>query len=50
MTDFQKDVALGIMFIAGIFGFLSGAFIVSAIVFAATAMFSNMFSPRRIHD
>ncbi|WP_431066551.1 hypothetical protein [Methylotuvimicrobium sp.] len=50
MTDFQKDVALGLMFIIGIFGFISGAFIVSAMIFASAAMFSIMFSNRRIRD
>lgn len=48
MTDFQKDISLGLMFIIGIFGFISGAFIASAIVFASAAMFSTMFSGRRI--
>ena len=42
MTDFQKDIFVGLLFTTGIFGFISGAFIVSAVVFAVSAMFSNI--------
>ncbi len=42
MNDFQRDVLLGLMFIAGIFGFISGEFIVSTILFASAAIYSNI--------
>lgn len=42
MTDFQKDILVGLLFVTGLFGFISGAFIVSAVVFAASAIFSNI--------
>ena len=42
MTDFQKDILVGLLFIIGLFGFISGAFIVSAVVFATSAIFSNI--------
>lgn len=42
MTDLQKDILVGILFVTGIFGFMSGAFIISATTFAVSAMFSNI--------
>lgn len=42
MNDFQRDVLIGVMFIAGIFGFISGEFIVSTVVFASAAIYSNI--------
>ena len=42
MNSFSKDITVGIMFIVGIFGFISGSFIVSTVVFAMAAVFSNM--------
>ena len=42
MTDFQKDILVGFLFITGLFGFISGAFIISAVVFATSAMLSNI--------
>ena len=42
MNDFQRDVLIGIMFLVGIFGFISGEFIVSTMVFASAAIFSNL--------
>lgn len=49
MTDFQRDILIGLMFIIGIFGFISGEFIISTIVFASAAIFSNMVLNRRLH-
>jgi len=42
MTDLQKDILVGLLFVVGIFAFISGAFIVSAAVFASSAIFSNI--------
>lgn len=42
MTEFQKDILVGALFVSGIFGFISGAFIISAVLFSATAIFSNV--------
>ncbi|MCK5355276.1 MAG: hypothetical protein KAJ63_09170 [Methyloprofundus sp.] len=42
MTDFQRDILVGFLFIAGILGFISGTFIISAVVFATSAMLSNI--------
>jgi hypothetical protein len=48
MTDFQRDILIGLMFIVGILGFLSGEFIVSTIMFGSAAIFSNMVLSRRL--
>jgi len=42
MNDFQRDVLIGVMFLVGILGFISGEFIVSTMVFASAAIFSNL--------
>lgn len=42
MNDFQRDMLIGLMFIVGIFGFISGEFIVSTVIFASAAIFSNI--------
>jgi len=47
MNSLQKDILLGIMFIIGIIGFISGEFIVSTILFASAAILSNIFLNRR---
>ncbi|MBE0468991.1 MAG: hypothetical protein IBX55_05685 [Methyloprofundus sp.] len=50
MTDLQKDILVGLLFVTGIFGFISGDFIVSAVVFAAAAIFSNVHLTSRIKN
>ena len=50
MTDFKRDILIGLMFVVGIFGFISGEFIVSTIMFAMAAIFSNMLLSRRLHS
>jgi hypothetical protein len=42
MSDIQRDILIGVMFITGIFGFISGEFIVSTVVFASAAIYSNI--------
>ncbi len=48
MTDFQKDILIGLMFIVGILGFISGEFIVSTIMFATAAIFTNIVLNRKL--
>jgi len=48
MTDYQKDILVGLVFVVGILGFLSGEFIVSTIMFATAAIFSNIFFSQRL--
>ncbi|WAR45011.1 hypothetical protein [Methylomonas rapida] len=42
MNDLSKDVLIGSLFIAGIWSFISGLFVISTVLFAATSMVSNM--------
>lgn len=42
MTELRKDLVIGSLFVSGIFGFMSGEFIVSTVMFASAATFSNM--------
>jgi hypothetical protein len=42
MNDFNKDIFIGLMFIAGIWCFISGQFIVSTVLFAGAAIYSNI--------
>ncbi|MDD1610583.1 MAG: hypothetical protein LUO95_08275 [Methylococcaceae bacterium] len=48
MSDFSKDVLTGLMFCVGILGFISGEFIVSSTLFAASAISSNVLMTRRL--
>jgi len=48
MTDFQRDILIGLIFFVGILGFLSGEFIISTIMFATAAIFSNIVMSRRL--
>ena len=47
MNDLQRDVLIGLMFLTGIFGFISGEFIVSTVVFASAAIYSNIAITRQ---
>ncbi|MCK5888662.1 MAG: hypothetical protein KAG19_01835 [Methylococcales bacterium] len=42
MNDIKSDITIGLLFITGIWGFISGAFIISTVLFGAAAMFSNI--------
>jgi len=48
MSDFYKDVIVGLMFSIGLLGFISGEFIVSSTLFAASAISSNILMTRRL--
>lgn len=48
MSDFYKDIVIGVMFLIGLLGFLSGEYIVSSTLFAASAISSNIMLTRRI--
>ncbi|MFI3220905.1 MAG: hypothetical protein QX189_17585 [Methylococcales bacterium] len=48
MSDFSKDVFTGLIFTIGILGFISGEFIVSSTLFAASAISSNVLVTRRL--
>lgn len=42
MTLFKKDIALGALFIIGLWSFISGQFIISTVLFAVAAIYSNI--------
>jgi CheY-specific phosphatase CheX len=50
MSDFYKDVLTGIVFVTGVFGFVSGEFIISSTLFAAAAIVSSInMNHKRAH-
>lgn len=48
MNDFKTDIVLGLIFIIGIFGFISGEFIISTVLFASAAIYSNIHLTRKL--
>lgn len=42
MSDFQKDILTGAVFVAGVLGFVSGEFILSSTLFATAAIAGNI--------
>lgn len=42
MNEFRKDILIGLIFIAGVFGFISGEFVISTILFASAAIAGNV--------
>ncbi|MEO1884376.1 MAG: hypothetical protein ABGX71_12575 [Methyloprofundus sp.] len=48
MTEYRKDILVGVLFVAGTLGIISGAFIISGMLFAAIAYFSTASCNRQI--
>ena len=42
MTDFTKDMILGVLLVGGVLSFISGQFVISTMVFASAALLSNI--------
>jgi len=42
MSDFNKDIVIGLLFIMGVWSFISGLFIVSTVLFGSAAIYSNI--------
>ena len=42
MNNLHQDILIGILFITGTWSFISGQFIISTILFAGAAIYSNM--------
>jgi hypothetical protein len=42
MKDFNRDILIGLMFIIGIWSFISGQFVISTVLFASAAIYSNI--------
>ncbi len=43
ITNFYKDIVIGILYISGVFGFMSGEFIVSSVIFGSASLISNFY-------
>ncbi len=41
-NNFYKDIMVGLFFITGVLGFMSGEFIISTTLFGAASLFSNI--------
>jgi hypothetical protein len=48
MTEYRKDILVGVLFVTGTLGIISGAFIISGMLFTATAYFSTTSRTRQI--
>ncbi|WP_305907621.1 hypothetical protein Q9L42_014890 [Methylomarinum sp. Ch1-1] len=42
MTSLKKDIWVGGLFFVGVFGFMSGEFIISTVLFATATVFSTL--------
>lgn len=42
MSTINKDILIGLLFVAGVWSFISGQFIFSTVLFAGAAIFSNL--------
>lgn len=49
MSGIKNEIIIGLMFISGIFVFISGQFIISTVLFATSAIYSNIIMSRRLH-
>ena len=47
MNDISKDIAIAVLVIIGLVGFISGEFIISSTLFAATTIVSNLKVKRK---
>jgi len=41
MSNFKQDLIMAVLVIAGLWSFISGQFIISSLLFASAAIFSN---------
>ena len=49
MKDMKRDVIISLMFLTGIFGFISGEFIFSTVIFAVASLYTNIAINRDYH-
>ncbi|ESS70809.1 hypothetical protein MGMO_118c00090 [Methyloglobulus morosus KoM1] len=42
MSSLHKDILIGLLFIIGMWSFVSGEFVISTLLFASAAIYSNM--------
>ncbi len=46
MYNLEKDVVIGVVTLVALFGFISGEFIVSTVLFGAATVLSNITTPK----
>ena len=46
--NLSKDVFTGVMFVSGVFGFMSGEFILSTVLFALSTIASNLQPDKKL--
>jgi hypothetical protein len=49
MNSIYKDVLIGLLFTLGIISFIVGQFIISTVLFAVAAIFSNVYLNREFY-
>ncbi len=42
MSELNKDVVIGVLFLTGVASFISGQFIISTLIFGSAAIFSTI--------
>lgn len=50
MSKFNKDIFIGVLFITGIWSFISGQFIISTVLFGAAAIYSNIAIQSKLNN
>ena len=50
MNNLKKDIVTGLMFIIGIWSFISGEFIFSTVLFGSAAVYSNITLRSRLNN
>jgi len=47
-SNFYRDVCTGLLFVTGVFGFMSGEFVVSTVLFGMASLSSNLDFDKRL--
>lgn len=50
MSELKKDILVGLLFISGVLVFMAGEFIISTVLFAIAAIYSNIHYSIRYHS
>ena len=49
MNTLYRDILIGLIFVVGIVGFISGEFVISTVLFALAAILSNVYLNREFY-
>lgn len=50
MTEIKDDILIGLMFMTGIYSFVSGQFIISTFLFGSAAIYSNIVTRAKLNN